>query len=77
MHQQVYIAIVLEFTVYSIVPGREPRAHIQQWLNGAVFKANDCVFRRRYICKLQITYGIQAGRRKVVLDRFPADDTYA
>ena len=71
MHQQVYIAIVLEFTVYSIVPGREPRVRIQQRLNGAVFKADDCILRRRHICKPQSIDGIQTNLTQVGLDRFP------
>ena len=71
MPQQVYIAIVLEFTVYSIVPGREPRVRIQQRLNGAVFEADDCVFRRRHICKPQSIDGVQTILTQVVLDRIP------
>ena len=43
---------------------------IQQRLYGAVFKADDCVFRRRHICKPQIIDGIQARLAKVCLDRF-------
>ena len=71
MHQQVYVTIVLEFTVYSIVPGREPRVRIQQRLNGAVFKADDCILRRRHICKPQSIDGIQTILTQVVLDRIP------
>ena len=64
-------AIVFEFTVYSIVPGREPRVRIQQRLNGAVFKADDCILRRRHICKPQSIDGIQTILTQVVLDRIP------
>ena len=71
MHQQVYIAIVFEFTVYSIVPGRKPRMGVQQRLNGSVFKADDCILRRRHICKPQSIDGIQTSLAQVGLDRFP------
>ena len=71
MHQQVYIAIVLEFTVYSIVPGRKPRMGVQQRLNGSVFKADDCILRRRHICKPQSIDGVQTILTQVVLDRIP------
>ena len=71
MHQQVYVTIVLEFTVYSIVPGRKPRMGVQQRLNGSVFKADDCILRRRHICKPQSIDGIQTNLTQVGLDRFP------
>lgn len=65
VNQQIDSPVIFELAVDAKVPDSEPRVCIQQWLNGAVFKADDCVFRRRHICKPQIIDGIQADLKLI------------